>query len=78
MAASNELQDFYHFVGKQLATEAGARMSPQQALAVWREEQDTLAAIREGLADVETGRTKPARAALREIVGKRGLTVPDK
>ena len=42
------------------------------------EREETIAAIREGLADVEAGRTKPARAALRTLARKYGLTVPGK
>jgi len=40
------------------------------------EREETIAAIREGLADVEAGRTKPARAALRALAKKYGLSVP--
>jgi predicted transcriptional regulator len=42
-------------------------MSPEQALALWREHEESLAAIREGLADVEAGRTRPADEVLREL-----------
>lgn len=42
------------------------------------EREETIAAIREGLADVEAGRTKPARAALQTLARKYGLTVPGK
>jgi len=41
------------------------------------EREETIAAIREGLADVEAGRTKPARAALRTLAKKYGLNVPE-
>ena len=37
------------------------------------ERDDTLAAIREALADVEAGRTKPARAALKALAKKYGV-----
>jgi hypothetical protein len=33
-------------------------MSPEEALALWREEQETLASLREGLDDVAAGRTE--------------------
>ena len=39
---------------------------------------ETLTAIREGLADVEAGRTKPARAALRALAKKYGISTPKK
>ena len=42
------------------------------------EREETVAAIREGLADVKAGRTKPARAALKALAKKYGITTPDK
>ena len=42
-------------------------MSPELAVAIWRELEETLAAIREGLADVEAGRTFPAEDVIREL-----------
>jgi prevent-host-death family protein len=45
-------------------------------LAAKADREETVAAIREGLADVEAGRTKPARAALRNLAKKYGLAVP--
>ena len=36
-------------------------MSPETALPLWQEREETLAAIREGLEDVEVGRTYPER-----------------
>lgn len=38
--------------------------------------EETVAAIREGLADVDAGRTKPARQALKALAKKYGLEVP--
>ncbi len=38
---------------------------------------ETIAAIREGLADVEAGRTKPARAALRALAKKFDMTLTE-
>ena len=37
--------------------------------------EETLAAIRAGLADVKAGRTKPARAALQALAKKHGVHV---
>ncbi len=37
----------------------------------------TVAAIREGLADVKAGRTKPARSALRILAKKYGINTQD-
>jgi len=52
------LQSFHNFVQKQLASNSTSPMSPEEALAAWREEQATLAAIGEGLEDIAAGRTK--------------------
>jgi predicted transcriptional regulator len=61
------LESFHEFVARQLASGTAAQMSPEQALARWREREESLAAIREGLADVEAGRTRPAEEVLREL-----------
>jgi predicted transcriptional regulator len=42
-------------------------MSPELAVAIWREREETLDAIREGLADVEAGRTFPAEEVIRQL-----------
>jgi prevent-host-death family protein len=47
----------------------------EQAARADREE--TVAAIREGLADVEAGRVKPARKALKTLARKYGIPVTD-
>jgi prevent-host-death family protein len=39
------------------------------------EREETIAAVREGLADVKAGRTKPARAALIALAKKYGIPV---
>ena len=54
---TNTLASFHQFVGQQLASEAAAHLSPEKTLAIWREREETLSAIREGLVDVEAGRT---------------------
>ncbi|MBI3466834.1 MAG: type II toxin-antitoxin system Phd/YefM family antitoxin [Planctomycetes bacterium] len=41
------------------------------------EREETVAGIREALADVEAGRTKPARAALRALAKKYGISTSD-
>ena len=38
---------------------------------------ETISAVREGLADVKAGRTKPARAALQTLAKKYGIPVAD-
>jgi hypothetical protein len=54
---SSPLAEFHQFVGSQLLLEEGPLITPEAVLARWREQQETLAAIREGLADIEAGRT---------------------
>jgi hypothetical protein len=63
----NTLASFYQFIGQQLASERAAQMSPELAVAIWREREETRTAIREGLADVEAGRTFPADDVMREL-----------
>ena len=53
------LQSFHEFVGKQLESDAAVLMSPEEAVALWREQQESIAAIREGLEDIDAGRTVP-------------------
>jgi prevent-host-death family protein len=48
----------------------------EQAARADREE--TIAAIRAGLADVEAGRTKPARTALKALARKYGISAADR
>jgi len=42
------------------------------------EREETIAAIKEGLADVRAGRTKPARAALKSLAKKCGISTSEK
>lgn len=41
------------------------------------EREETVAAIREGLADMKSGRSKPARAALKTLAKKYGIAAED-
>ena len=61
------LASFHQFIGEQLHSDTGVSISPEQALALWRERQETIEAVREGLADVEAGRTKPFDQFCREF-----------
>ena len=67
------LESFHNFVGKQLASEAAVLMSPEEALALWRAEQDTIAAIREGLEDVAAGPTKTLAEFDRDFRQRHGI-----
>jgi predicted transcriptional regulator len=65
--AATPLESFHRFVSEQLRSGAAGEISPEQALRLWREKEETLAAVREGLADIEAGRTWPADEVLREL-----------
>lgn len=52
------LQSFHRFLSRQLESDSNLPQTPEEMLALWREEQETLCAIKAGLADVEAGRTK--------------------
>ena len=67
------LEEFHKFIGEQLRSDATAHMSPEQALAAWRERQECVAAIQEGLADVEAGRTKALDQFLADFEARHGL-----
>jgi predicted transcriptional regulator len=67
---SNTLASFHQFIGDQLASESASQISPEQALALWREFEQSLAAIRDGLADEEAGRMRPADEVLREMLNE--------
>jgi len=67
------LQSFHRFVAKKLESASAIKLTPEEALALWREEQDTLSAIEAGLADVEAGRTKSLAEFERDIRQKFGF-----
>jgi len=69
------LEDFHRFIGEQLRADEAAQMSPEQALSLRRERQQTVEAIREGLADVAAGRTKPLDEFLADFQAKH--QIPD-
>ena len=75
----NDLRAFKGFIDQQLSN-GGADLTLDEALSRWEyenstedEREDTLRAIREGLADAEAGRTRPAREALAELRSKHNL-----
>lgn len=61
------LENFHQFVGEQLRSDQAAHISPEEALVLWRERQETIEAIREGLDDVGSGRVKPLDEFLRDF-----------
>jgi hypothetical protein len=66
-------ESFHKFVGQQLASEDSALMSPDEALAFRRQEQETLAAIGEGLDDVASGRTKSVEDFDRDFLARHSI-----
>ena len=62
----NDLESFHRFVEEQLKNE-GAKLSPEQALAMWRERLDAIESVRRGLDDIEAGRTRPADEVLTDL-----------
>ena len=67
IAHNETLAEFHKFVGQQLSQPEAASMSPEEVLARWREHQETLAAIREGLEDIDAGRTRPVEELIQEL-----------
>jgi hypothetical protein len=70
---ANDLRAFRQYIDEQLSN-GGSEMSLDDALLNWEvenqtdeERQDTLHAIREGLADVAAGRTRPAEDVIRDL-----------
>lgn len=75
---ANDLLAFRSFIDEHLAGETVP--SVDEVLALWESEnasaeerEDTLAAIRRGLADIEAGRVMPARKAVAELRRKHNL-----
>lgn len=62
----DDLRSFHRFVGEQLDN-GGAHLTPEQALALWRERLETVESVRRGLQDIEAGRSRPADEVLAEL-----------
>jgi hypothetical protein len=78
----NDLRAFRGVIDEQLAN-GGADLTLDDALARWEyenqtdeEREETLEAIRQGLADVEAGRTRPAEDVIRDLCRKHNLADP--
>lgn len=61
------LERFRRFVDQQLESPETASLSPEEVLAQWREQEATRQAIREGLADIEAGQSRPLDDVLRDL-----------
>ena len=67
------LESFHGYVGAKLAEGRGRDVSPELALALWRERLREAAAVREGLAVLDRGETRPAADFLRELDAEFGF-----
>jgi hypothetical protein len=68
---TNEAESFYQYLGAQLHLGVPSK-SPEELVGQWREQQEyqeTLAAVREGMADAEAGRMRSLRELLDEAGG---------
>ena len=64
--ATTELTSFRDFLDKRIA-DGESELTPEAALRVWRERQETVHAIRRGLADADAGRVRPADDLFEEL-----------
>ena len=64
--ATTELTRFRDFLDRRIA-DGESELTPEDALRGWREHQDTVHAIREGLADADAGRVRPAEDLFAEL-----------
>jgi hypothetical protein len=55
-AAHDSLKSFYDYLSVQLQL-GHDTLSPEQALAMWRNELETIEAVRQGIEDIDAGRT---------------------
>lgn len=71
---------FQRFLAEQVAT-TGRSKSPEELVRLWRERQkeqdDTLKALDEGIADMEAGRVHPFAEVNDEIRRKHGWSSPE-
>jgi predicted transcriptional regulator len=70
---ADSLESFHDFVGAKIAS--GRTMSPEFALALWRERQRETAAIQEGIDALDRGDARPIDDFLRELDAEFGLDV---
>jgi hypothetical protein len=79
---SNDLRAFRRYVDEQL-TNGGPDLTLDEALTNWEienqtdeERQETIEAIREGLADIDAGRSRPADVVIRDLCRKHNIPDP--
>ena len=70
MQLHTELETFHQFLSEQLAS-GNKDLSPEEFLRLWRtrqrEHDETIEAVKEGVADMEAGRTRPLADVAEEI-----------
>jgi hypothetical protein len=69
MSPESDSEAFYLYLGEQLHLGPSSR-TPEEHLEIWRKRREyeaTVAAVREGVADMEAGRTTPLRALLNPL-----------
>ena len=75
----NETQAFHIFLGEQIAS--GTEKSPEELVQFWRVQQrevdETVAAIRVGLADSAAGRTKSVEEFDRDFRQRHNISADD-
>lgn len=67
--SSNDVEAFYLYLGEQLHLGLPSQQ-PEALLAAWRKKREydeTVAAVREGVADMDAGRMRPVRELLDEL-----------
>jgi len=60
------LENFYKFVEEKLRT-GNSGISPEEALEQWRKHLATVESLQRGLDDVESGNTRLAREAIKDL-----------
>lgn len=61
--AQSELHSFHEFLTQKLQSQ-NADLTPEQAVAQWRERQETIASVQRGLDDLDAGRVNSADEVL--------------
>ncbi len=69
--ANDTLENFAKFVDDKVS--AGTKISPELALALWRDRLREVQAIREGLDSLDTGQVRPIAAFLQELDNELGF-----
>ncbi len=70
---TTELATVHEFVARQLDLGRGS-LSPEEVLALWREHEATVVAVREGLRAVDMGRTQPLEEFVEDFQDRHRLS----